>query len=146
MKLSAKLSTTLKKLESVSAANQVILENFYEYYRSKNSSERHIISLLTLLISLDKFYGPEPFTSINTKEQVLTFLNHRQVNGKWIEREHDVEGRYITSFNYYLGLLSVFFRWLLNRDKPEDEWKTPAFLKIRNKKPLRDSPYGINDL
>jgi integrase/recombinase XerD len=149
----AKLSTTLKKLQSVSAANQVILRNFYEYMCSKNPiSERHIISLLTLLISLDKF-SSEPFTSINRKEQILTFLNHRQVGGGrggWVEREHDDDGRYITSFNYYLSLLTIFFRWLCNsnRDKPDadEDWETPLFLKIKAKKPLRESPYGINDI
>lgn len=76
----------------------------------------------------------------------MTFLNHRQKEGKWVEREKDVEGRYITSFNFYLGLLRIFFRWLVNRNKPEEEWETPAFLKIKFKKPLRDSPYGINDI
>jgi len=102
-----KLSTTLQKLESVRVTNQVIL---YQYILSKDpKSERHIISLLTLLISLDKFYGI-PFTSINSREQILKFLNYRysQKDGKWIEREHDAEGKYITSFNYYLRLLSVF--------------------------------------
>jgi len=100
---------------------------------------------LTFLISLDKFYDI-PFTSINTKEQI--FLNHRysQKEGKWVEREHDAEGRYITSFNYYLRLLSVFFRWLCNKDKSDEDWETPAFLKIKAKKPLRESPYGINDI
>jgi integrase/recombinase XerD len=115
-----------------------------------HKSERHIINLLNLLISLDKFYGPEPFTSINSREQILKFLNHRysQKDGKWVERERDAEGRYITSFNYYLRLLYVFFRWLLNnnKDKSEDDWETPTFLRIKNKKPLRESPYGINDI
>ena len=104
-----------------------------------------------MLIYLDKFYGI-PFTSINSREQILKFLNHRysQKEGKWVEREHDAEGRYITSFNYYLRLLSVFFRWLLNNNKKKEEdhedWEMPAFLKIKKKKPLRESPYGINDI
>ena len=65
---------------------------------------------------------------------------------------HDADGKYISSFNYYLRLLSVFFRWLLNsnsnRNKSEDlsKWETPAFLRIKTKKPLQDSPYGINDI
>jgi hypothetical protein len=73
--------------------------------RSKDlKSEHHITNLLILLVSLDK-------------QQILKFLNHRysQKDGKWVERDHDAEGRYITSFNSYLRLLSVFFRWLLNR-------------------------------
>jgi integrase/recombinase XerD len=145
-----KLSTTLKKLESVSETNQAILKDFYEFLKAKNLSERHIMSLLTLLISLDKYLqefarGPEPFTSINTKEQLLIFLNHQYVQGKWVEREKDVEGKYITTFNYYLGVLIIFFRWC-NRNKSDEDWETPAFLKIKRKKPLRDSPYDISDI
>ncbi len=146
----AKLSTTLQKLELVSATNRVLLKDFYEYIQSKDhKSERHIISLLTLLISLDKFYCGIPFTSINTKEQILKFLNHQYLpkEGKWVERNHDADGKYISSFNLYLGLLSVFFRWLTNRSKSEeDDWETPFFLRIKHKKPLRSSPYGINDI
>lgn len=141
------LSTTLQKLESVSAENRSTLKDFCEYMSSKDhKSERHIINLLTLLVSLDRFYGTKiPFTSINSKEQILTFLGHQYVGGKWVKREHDTDGRYISSFNLYLGLLKIFFRWLFNRDKPEDEWETPPLIKIRNKEPLR-SPYGINDI
>lgn len=126
----------------MSEANRVILRAFYEYMMSKDhKTERHTINLLTLLISLDKFHDGLPFTSINRKELILTFLNHQYVDGKWVERERDAEGRYITSFNFYLGLFRTFFRWLFNRDKAEEDWETPAFLRIKLKKPLRDSPY-----
>ena len=71
--------------------------------------------MLALFISLDKFLcdcnsGPLcKFTSINSKEQMLTFLDHRYVKGKgWVEREHDAEGRYITTFNHNLGLPGIF--------------------------------------
>lgn len=63
LQLPANLSTTLKKLELVSETNQVLLRDFYDYMQSRDhKSERHIVSLLTLLISHDKFYGS--FTSI----------------------------------------------------------------------------------
>lgn len=145
----ANLSRTLKKLESVSEANRITLNSFYQYLLSKDlKSEHHITNLLTLLISLDKFYGSDiPFTFISSKEQILTFLDHQQKNGKWVKREKDVDGRYISSFNFYLGLLRVFFRWLFNRDRePDEDWETPPFLKIKTKKPLRESPYDINDI
>jgi site-specific recombinase XerD len=145
----AGISTTLKKLDFVSEDNRVILGDFYEHMLSKDSvAERHIINLLTLLISLDKFHDGLPFTSINSKEQILTFLIHQylQKEGKWVERERDAEGRYITSYNFYLGLLRTFFRWLFNRDKPDEDWETPAFLKIKLKKPFCDSPYDISDV
>jgi integrase/recombinase XerD len=148
----AKLSTTLKKLESVSLENRALLQDFYEYQISKerrSKSERHVISVLTLLISLDKFYDGLPFTSIERKEQILTFLNHQYLvkEDRWVKREHDTDGKYITSFNYYLRLLCVFFRWLTNRDRSTDEnWETPPFLRIKSKKALRESPYGVNDI
>ena len=151
--MTAKLSTVLQKLESVrSATNRVILKDFHQYMLSKDlKSERHIINLLNLLISLDRFLDGEDFTSINTKEQILKFLNHRylQKDDKWVEREKDADGKYISSFNLYLTLLTVFFRWLTNRSKSEeeDDWETPSFLKkIKHKKALRSSPYGINDI
>ena len=142
-----------------SEANRVILQNFSEYIHSKDlKSERHIVTMLTLLISLDRFLCKDgqdiPFTSINTKEQILTFLDHQYVKsiGGWVKREHDSEGKYITTFNQYLGLLRTFFRWLYNsycNNKPTDneDWETPLFIKkIKAKKPLRDSPYGNSDI
>ena len=75
-----------------------------------HKSERNIISLLELLLAFDKFHGL-PFTSINNKEQILAFLNHRysQKDREWVQREHDIEGRWVTSWNCYLGLLRTFF-------------------------------------
>jgi hypothetical protein len=128
----ASLLTTIQKLESVSKVNRILLKDFYEYMQSKDhKSERHIISLLTLLISLDKFYSGIPFTSINTKEQILKFLNHQCLpkEGKWVERDHGADGKYISSFNLYLGLLSIFFRWLTNRSKSEDDFLRTSFPK-----------------
>ncbi|MGA9149795.1 MAG: hypothetical protein WBZ36_04380 [Candidatus Nitrosopolaris sp.] len=148
----AHISTTLRKLDSVSEVNRLILKDYCEFLQSKASkSDRNIINQLTLLVSLDKFYQGLPFTSINSKEQILTFLKHRYVakDGKWIERERDSEGRYITSWNFYLGVLKIFFRWLVNREIPDadvGEWETPTFARIKLKKPLRDSPYSISDI
>ena len=153
----------LKKLNSISEPNQTILRDFHEYMLSKNSGERHIINSLNLLMYLDRYLQSLvckdlqsldlckdfTFTSINSKEQLLTFLEHHEIDGKWVKREHDAEGKYINSFNFYLGLLRTFFRWLSNsycKHKSEDDWETPAFLKIKLKKPIRDSPYGINDI
>ena len=137
----------LEKLDSISADNQIILKDFCEYMLSKDrKSERHTASLLSLLISLDKFHDGLP---INAREQILNFLDHRKKDGKWVKREHDSEGKYITTFNQYLGLLRTFFRWLYNSyNKPTDEdWETPLFIKkIKAKRPLRDSPYGNSDI
>lgn len=90
------LSATPEKLDFMkSPENRVILRDFYEYMLSKDPrSDRHTANMLALFISLDKFYGL-PFTSINTKEQILKFLDHQYVKGKgWVEREHDAQGMY----------------------------------------------------
>jgi hypothetical protein len=117
------LSTTLRKLDSVSKTNRVLLKEFHDHMLSRDhKGERNITNLLDLLISFDKFHdGLLSFTSINSKEQILKFLNHRYVDGRgWVEREHDEEGRWVTTWNLYRGMLIVFFRWLFNRHKPDD--------------------------
>jgi hypothetical protein len=43
-------------------------------------------------------------------------------------------------------LSRIFFRWLTNRDKDEDDWETPSFLKIKCKKAIRDRPYGLTQI
>lgn len=43
----------------------------------------------------------------------------------------------------------TFFRWLTNRDKGEEDcrdWETPSFLKMKPKKTLHDSPYGLTEI
>jgi hypothetical protein len=107
----AKLSTTLNKLDSVSECNRALLREFYENWQSKGvRSKRHINNLLTLAISFDKFFGGKPFTEINAKQQITSFLDHRYIieHDRWVKREHDAEGRYISSYNQYLGLLRIF--------------------------------------
>jgi hypothetical protein len=92
----------LQKLELVRGeGDRTILKRFYEHMLSKNhKSEHHVNSLLTLLISLDKFYNI-PFTSISTKEKILTFLNHQYMDGRWVERERDPED--VSNFSEAIG-------------------------------------------
>src|SRR5215469_12252220 len=98
----------------MSKTNRGILQKFYEYMLSKDlKSEHHIINLIVLLVSFDRFLcrnGPNsdmPFTSVDSKELILTFLDHHQLqNGEWVKREHDAEGKYNASFNQNKRLLS----------------------------------------
>ncbi|HXX96455.1 MAG TPA: hypothetical protein VEL11_04965 [Candidatus Bathyarchaeia archaeon] len=48
-------------------------------------------SLLTLMMSLDRYIGGKSIREINKKEQILEFLEHKYLakEGKWIKREHD---------------------------------------------------------
>ncbi len=87
-----RLSTTLSKLKSANEANKITLQDFSEYMLSKElKSEHHIVTILVLLISFDRFLDGPSFTSINNKEQILTFLEHQYKDGRWVKREKDVE-------------------------------------------------------
>jgi hypothetical protein len=66
--------------------------------------------------------------------------------------EDDPDKRWITTWNDYLVRIKYFFRWMYNcKDKdlddvPFSEWVTPDFVKIKNKKTKRISPYLENEL
>jgi hypothetical protein len=97
-------------LEGVNGENQILIKEFYQYMQSRGSrSEHHARSLLNLLIAFDKFLK-RPFTLVDKKEEILAFLDHQYVDGKWVKREHDAEGKYINSWNLYLALLRIFFQ------------------------------------
>jgi len=102
------------------------------------------------MVYLDKFLnGRFSFLDISKKEQIIEFLEQKFIGGKWVKREHDTEGKWITTWNQYCIWLTTFFRWLTNKDEEEDEsnWETPSFLqKIKPKKCLRDSPYGDSEI
>jgi len=144
-----KLSTTMKKIVSTSEHNRAHLNEFIEYMRSRGStSECNIVNVLNLMISFDRYFDGLPFTSINEREQVLRFLDHQFIKkiGKWVKREHDVEGKWIATRNQNLTWIRLFFRWLVNMNKDENDWETPQSVRIKHKKPLRDSPYKPTDL
>jgi len=126
-------------------------------------------NILTLLIYLDRFLNDRSFLDIlqdspdKSTELTIEFLEHKFVlqkaaqkekslsakEGNWVKREHDSQGKWITTWNQYCISLKTFFRWLANKDEVEDEcnWETPSFLqKIKSKKPLRDSPYEDSEI
>ena len=121
------------------------------------------------MIYLDRFLNDRSFLDIlqdspdKSTELTIEFLEHKFVlqkaaqkekslsakEGNWVKREHDSQGKWITTWNQYCIWLKTFFRWLANKDEVEDEcnWETPSFLqKIKSKKPLRDSPYEDSEI
>lgn len=75
------MGAILKKLESVSDDNRAILKEYPEFLQSKDpKSELNIINQMTLLIKLDRFFC-KPFATINTKEQILEFLELSTAKG-----------------------------------------------------------------
>jgi hypothetical protein len=83
------------------------------------------------------------FYDINKKEQILLFLDT-----KIKDSSNDPEKRWITSWNHYLVRIKLFFRWLYNKDKEIDKeyWEPPDFLRIKNKKTKRISPYVESEI
>jgi hypothetical protein len=136
----AKLSTTINKLQSLpNSSNAKIINEFLMYMKENGSSERHQNNNLNVIIEFSNFFDSNTtFSHINKKEQILSFLDT-----KIKDSERDPEKRWITSWNHYLTRIKLFFRWLYNKDKEieKDYWETPDFLKLKNKKTKRISPY-----
>ncbi len=93
-----------------------------------------------------KFFGKNlEFIQISKKEEILSFLNTKIKN-----KEEDPDGKWMRTWNDYLQRIKYFFRWLYNeklmQERNEElldpsDWVTPSFLKIKEKKSKRISPY-----
>jgi integrase/recombinase XerD len=61
--------------------------------------------------------------------------------------EKDPEEKWITSWNDYLNRIKLFFRGLTNKHiSNKSNWKTPDFVKMKEKKSKRRSPYSEIDI
>jgi len=112
------------------------------------TSEKYQNNNLKALIVYSKFLGPSvSFFEVENKSQVISFLDTKIKNSA-----DDPDKRWITTWNDYLVRIKYFFRWMYNcKDKdlddvPFSDWETPDFVKIKNKKTKRISPYLENEL
>src|SRR5215212_9685630 len=141
----AKLSTTINKIQSLpNFSNAKIINEFLIYMKNNGSSERHQNNNLIVMIEFANYFDYNTtFYHINKKELVLSFLDT-----KIKDSSKDPEKRWITSWNHYLTRIKLFFRWLYNKDKEidKDYWETPEFLRIKNKKTKRISPYVESEI
>ena len=135
-----KLSTTIGKVQNIpNSKNIEIVNEFLEYMRNNSSSEHHQNNNLKVVLTFGNFIGNDnSFLDINKKEQILEF-----VNTKIKSYDEDPDKRWITTWNNYLNRLRLFYRWLYNHDNDIDHenWETPEFVRIKNKKSKRISPY-----
>ncbi|HEX5187682.1 MAG TPA: hypothetical protein VFV86_12410 [Nitrososphaeraceae archaeon] len=141
----AKLTTTIKNID-IKVSNQTnrqIINDFYEYLQSIDTSESYQNGLLKVLIRYAEYLGENtPFYQVQEKEQILDFLDSKRK----IDKE-DPDKKWITTWNDYLWRLKYFFRWLYNaRDKGSnaksyDTWNTPTFINLKMKRTKRLSPY-----
>jgi hypothetical protein len=150
-----KLSTTVQKIFSLSnKANSLLLSEFYEYMKSNSVSESHQNNNLKVLIAFARYLGSSSFLDISTNESITNFLNIKLKN-----IADDPDRRCLTTWNDYLRRLKYFFRWLHNCKKnsgnntnknlytiSQSEWETPVFVKIKEKKTKRLSPYSETEL
>ena len=132
-----KLSTTIGKIQNLSnTKNKEIINEFLQYMRSNGSSEHHQNNYLkVVIITYGNFIGKDDsFYDINKKEQILEFLNTKIKN-----IDEDPDKGWITTWNNYLNRLRLFYRWLYNHEINTDHenWQTPEFVKIKNKKSKR---------
>jgi hypothetical protein len=146
----AKLSTTIRKITAIpNATNSALVTKFYEYMKANGASERHQNNSLKMVIAFANFLGPDiMFYDITKKEQITAFLDT-----KIKSLEEDPDRKWITTWNYYLIHIKLFFRWLHNHNgKVEDEilsqseWITPSFVKIKGKNTKRLSPYTDSEI
>ena len=150
-----RLSTTVQKISSLpNEVNSLLLSEFYEYMKSNSVSESHQNNNLKMLIAFASYLGSPNFIDINTSESITDFLN-----SKLKSIEDDPDRKCLTTWNDYLGRLKYFFRWLHNCRKnssnndnnnlaamSQSEWETPVFVKIKEKKTKRLSPYSETEL
>ncbi len=114
----------------------------------KDLSKNHQINNLKVVISFANHLGPEfSFHNLEKREQILEFLDTKRT-----DVEHDADKKWITTWNYYLNRIKLFVRWLYNRNLIQSteldtsDWMTPEFVKIKNKKTKRLSPYSESEL
>ena len=146
-----KLGTTIAKIESISnSTNAAIVQEFSNYLKGHGVSESHHNNCLKAVMAFAKLLGPRvTFFDVQKKEQIAAFLDTKI---KCLEI--DPEKRWITTWNDQLRRLKTFYRWLYNgRGKVDNEderlwseWQTPAFLKIRERKAARLSPYTETEI
>ena len=141
----AMLSITIEKIQSLpNSYNRIALNEFVIYMKNNGSSERHQNNNLNVMVEFSNYFDSNTaFYHINNKEQILSFLDT-----KIKDSSKDLEKRWITSWNHYLVRIKLFYRWLYNKDKEidKDYWETPQFLKIKNKKTKRISPYVESEI
>ena len=146
----AKLITTIKNIEIKveNETNRQLINEFYEYLTSIDTSENYRNGLIKVLIRFAVHLGKSTtFYQVQNKEKIFQFLD--------LKRKDDIEDpdkKWITTWNDYLWRIKYFFRWLINTKNKEiditshDNWSTPSFINIRMKRTKRLSPYSETEI
>lgn len=79
--MSIKVETLLKKVTSMSNKdNSSIIMDFYSYMKGKGSSENHIMNNLKVVIEYSNYIKETGLYKVNTKPQIILFLNTKIKN------------------------------------------------------------------
>ena len=89
----AKLSTTIDKIKLPSnQENAALIFSFYEFMKNHDASERHQNNNLKAIISYSNFLGHKSLKEINTKEDVLSYLQTKTKS-----KDDDPDQKWITT-------------------------------------------------
>jgi integrase/recombinase XerD len=107
-----------------------------------------------MVIEFAKYLGPNcTFYDLHRPNQIIPFLDTKIKN-----EAEDPDGRWITTWNDYLGRIRLFLRWLhncaskndgelsLSARMPDSNWETPPAARIKKKKTKRESPYSGTEI
>ena len=112
-----RLSTLIEKVQNLPLReNTDLINQFHNFMKNNNSSERHIINSIKLILNFDNyFHSPKILSEANEKD-IYNFLD-----SKIKPIEIDPDKKWITTWNHYLNHLKFFFRWLYNTKAKKDE-------------------------
>jgi site-specific recombinase XerD len=57
--------------------NASLIKEFYEFMKSNNSSERHIINNLKVIVNFDKFFKSEKLLKDIKRQDISNFLDSK---------------------------------------------------------------------
>ncbi|HEX5186137.1 MAG TPA: hypothetical protein VFV86_04530 [Nitrososphaeraceae archaeon] len=141
------MGITLKKVvENINALpnkqNSEIIMNYHNYLIEKDSSINSQIAYLKTIYYYAKYLENTNIIDVKQKNEIISYLNTKI-------KSHDMEKKYLTTWNDYLLKLRTFYRWLYNSNDVgigQEFWTTPDFIKIKKKQSKRISPYTGDEI
>ncbi len=107
-----------------------------------NLSDKYRVSLLSTLSDMSNFYEENKSFSKITGDDILSFLNSFRK-----AEPNDPLHKWIGTYNYYLIIISRFFKWLYYPDIPSSDRQKPAVIENLKKLPRKEkSIYKPTDL
>ena len=105
-----KLSTLLDKVQKLDLKeNSETINNFYLFMKNNNSSERHIVNNLKVILNFEYFFQSSKNLKEIERQNIDAFLD-----SKIKSPEIDQEKRWITTWNHYLNHLKFFSKLSYN--------------------------------